>query len=106
MFKRFLHRTSFFRPPIQFTAKEILEYSKIQYENAIDSEFFVNEDTPNLNIYSTMKNHNLNYIKVLDNSSENKMIGILNINHVRNRKLWYEYELEEYENIIEDLPKN
>ena len=79
MFKRFLHITSFFRPPIQFTAKEILEYSKIQYENAIDSEFFVNEDTPNLNIYSTMKNNNLNYIKVLDNSSENKMMIILMI---------------------------
>lgn len=103
MFKRFVHT---FRPPVQFTAKEILESSKIQYENAINSEFNVNEDTSNLNIYSTMKNNNLNYIKVLDNSSENKMIGILNINQVRNRKLWYEYELEEYENIIEDLPKN
>ena len=48
--------------------------------------------------------NNVNYIKVLDSTDE--MVGMLDINSVRNRKLWYEYELTEYENILEDLPKS
>ena len=51
---------------------------------------------------SNNERENLDYLKVTDGA---KIIGVLNITDVINKKLWYEYESEEHDKMLRNLPK-
>ena len=101
--KKLLHNKRYLvTPPSLFFASDILESSERARYNAIKSDFSVKVNTNHLECYNIMKENNLNYIKVMDGP---KITGILSIMDVRNKKLWYDYETEEHDRMLRDLPK-
>ncbi len=97
-----INQRCIFTSPSPVSANKILDDSKKRYQNSLKSYLSVDKDTDCLKCYKIMKENNLDYLKVTDGP---KIIGVLNISDVRNKKLWYEYESEEHDKMLRDLPK-